>query len=308
MISPSKEYLMIDDYVDENITIKIVESKPIIDFANLVEYYDDNDYSNLDYITIIDNKKNNIVGYFIGTDIENPTVKAFAGVGDLLYVIKEFVCEDSYKNQLFKYLERLARARDCSYIMLEDNKLNSDTFYSYIKDELDAELVDGYYILYVTPYIKGIKEDDKEIRKCYIGEIYEIGKNATSLYMDENYLGYVESDNLQYLYAFDYIVGYDNKEHDYFAYSIGYSIRETNDNNDTYNAYYIKDFFVYTQDEIKVDYAKKILNYVIDTAKFRSCKYLKIKLIDNKLYNLFYKFCKEHLGMIENNGYLIKRL
>ena len=104
MILPSDKYLMIDDYIDDNITIKKIDKKPIISSTNIIEYYDDGEYENLDYVMIIDNKSNIVMGYFIGTDIKNPEVKAFAGINDLLYVIKEFVCDREYIDYLFNFL------------------------------------------------------------------------------------------------------------------------------------------------------------------------------------------------------------
>jgi len=307
MILPSDKYLMIDDYIDDNITIKKVDKKPFISSTNIIEYYDDGEYENLDYVMIIDNKSNIVMGYFIGTDIKNPEVKAFAGINDLLYVIKEFVCDREYIDYLFNFLSKLAIARECIYSIVSVNK-NNYSFYEYSPKNCDKQLVDGYYIYYNYPYIKVVCFDDKEIRKAYIGEEYDIGKGAATLYKDSNYLGYIESEDMKYSYDFDYIVGYDKKINDYFGYLIGCSYRETDDSDNTYNAYYIKDFFIYTDENEKIDHALNIINYVIDISKHRSCKYLKIKITDNKLYYPFYEFCKEHLNMFEDNKYLIKKI
>ena len=311
MILNSTEKLVFDKLVLDGITFTNNGSQeiPLLQDMKYLKYLSKDsieNHHNCDYvIACIDGE---YVGSFIGESILNATIKAYAGIGQPLYSVKALCAkEDGTFKTILKYIENLTRAREQSYIEFNRERKEYEEFYSKLKDCKGVDEIDDYIIDYPGYNLKRVIDGSLEIRKTYSGEEYDLGKGAPlRLEAGETNLGYIESNDLRYSYDMDYLVCYDNAKSDYLCYCIGKSIRVTDSK--TYNCYFIKDFFIYEDSDYKYEIAKKMFDYLTSLCIYRSCKYIKIKTVENSLFSYFYDYCKITLGMQEKDGYLTKKV
>lgn len=263
-------------------------------------------YDNCDYVLAY--IKDEYVGLFIGESIKNPTVKAYAGKDEPLYSLRMLCAKDDETlKTILKYIEKLARARGEGYIDFNIEDKEYEEFYNFMRNYEHATELDNYIFSSAGSGLKGIKDGSLEIRPTYMGEEYDIGKGAPlDMEEGETNLAYIENKNMRYTYSMDYLVIYDNDKREHSAYLIGEIVRVTDTK--TYNCYFIKDFFIYDESDTKYEIADKLFNYLVDLCTYRSCKYIKIKVVENNFYSYFYQYCKTNLNMEEKEGYLIKKV
>lgn len=304
----TKEKLNIGTLVIDGITL--VESKsffnekidPFFRYAS-----NDNDYETCDFICAY--YENELVGAYVGESKKNDKVKPYASEKEELYFIKKVY----YKSKkvfeaLLKYMCALARARGNAFILFNNEQKEYEEFYSLLRKIKGINEVDDYLFMYA--YFINIEkeiEGSLEIRRAYIGEEYDLDKDA-SLMMeeDETNLAYLEDSHLKYTLGMSYLVIYDNRKQCHLGYLIAENIRVKDD--EVYNCSFIKNFFIYEEGAYKEELADKLFKYLLKLSKYCSCKYLKVKINEDKRYSYFYDYCKIRLKMIEKEGYLIKKI
>ena len=314
MILNSEEKLVLDELVIDGIKFIPVNTKGFsrpesMNYLRYISKDNTDNYENCDYVMAFIGEE--YVGSFIGESIKNPVVKAYAGKDEPLYLVRVLCArDDETLTVILKYIEKLARARGEGYIDFNNENKEYEEFYAFLRNYEHATEIDNYIFDYAGYRLKGIVDGSLEIRPTYIGEEYDIGKGAPlDMEEGETNLGYMESEKIDYSYGLDYLVIYDNDKKAYEAhraYLIGETIRVTDTK--TYNCYFIKDFFMYEDSNLKYELADKLFNYLINLCEYRSCKYIKIKIVDNKFYSYFYDYCKNNLKMEEKEGYLVKEI
>ena len=314
MILNSKEKLVLDELEIDGVkfiptTIKVISKPEAMNYLRYISKDNTDNYDNCDYVMAFIGEE--YVGSFIGESILNPIVKAYAGENEPLYSLRILCAKDDETLKIIlKYIEKLARARQEGYIDFNNENKGYEEFYEFLRNYEKATELDNYIFVYAGYRLKGIVDGSLEIRPTYMGEEYDIGKEAPLDMEDgETNLGYIESNNLRYTYSMDYLVIYDKSKKAYEAhraYLIGEGMRVTD--TETYNCFFIKDIFIYEDSELKYELADKLFDFLIKQCEYSYCKYIKIKIVDNKHFSYFYDYCKNNLGMIEKEGYLIKKI
>lgn len=309
MILNSTEELVYEPIEIDGITYKFEDVSKIKDIdksaLKYVSSVEIKDISNCDYVVAY--KDDKICAYFVAESVITKSVKAYMPAGETICSLKMVYYEDldALKGLVF-YMEKVTRARGISIVELDSDNSKYSEFYSSLIKELKYYELDNFIFRYVGFTLEERKVDHLEIRHAYPGEEYDIGKESKWFEEGETNLGYLESEDLKYTYAFDYIVGYDNSAKDYFGYLIGDTIRVTDSK--TYNCYFVYDFYIYADDDGKYQSANILFDYIIDLCKFRTVEYIRVKIVDNKFYNPFYDYCKNYLNMYEEDGYLVKKI
>lgn len=285
-------------------TIEFIQNESL-NYLRYISRGNTDNYDNCDYVVAYINDE--CVGSFIGESINSLDVKEYAAKDDLLYSLRVLCAKDEMVLvTLLNYIKKLARARENRYIEINNEDKKYEKFYSLLVSDNGFKETINYIYGYVGWNLKKVVDKTLEIRHASVGEEYEAGGDATIMEDDEKCLGYVECDDLDYTYDMDYILGYDNFIKGYVGYLIGESIKIADLK--AYNCYFIKDFFIYDESEVKYDIADKLFKFLLDLCEYRSCKYLKIKINDDKRYYDFYDYCKKYIGMEEQEGYLVKEL
>ena len=307
----SEEKLILDELVIDGIEFIPENTSAIYDpqegcYLRYISKDNSDNYENCDYVVAYINGE--YVGSFIGESILNPIIKAYAGKDQPLYSLRVLAARDEETIKvILKYIEKLARARGDGYIDFNNENKEYEEFYAFLRNYEHASEIDNYIFNYVGYGLKGIVDGPLEIRPTYMGEEHDIGKGAPlDMEEGETNLGYVEDANLRYTYSMDYLVIYDTSKRAHRAYLIGEGIRVTD--TETYNCFFIKDFFVYEESDLKYELTDKLFAYLIKRCEHCYCKYIKVKIVDNKYFSYFYEYCKKYLKMEEKEGYLIKKV
>lgn len=249
-----------------------------------------------------------ILGGIVCKIIQNPEVKPYADINEPILSI----CLIAYNSKktfdaIINSIEIYARAQGIRIIEFEANNSKFQSFYNKLAKYKNVKKVGKYFILLPKYQISSQNYGNLQIRHAEIGEEYDIGVGSPKeIQDDETFFGYLESDNMKYSLALNYIVAYDNLQCLHKGYAVGYLTRVSDYK--TYNCFFLKDFFVDTESDEKYDYTNKLFKFLIDFCKFHLAEYIKIKINPNKHYSLFYNYCKNTLGFVEKEGYLIKNL
>lgn len=273
--------------------------------------FEDNrwDFDKYESYYIWDTKKDIYEGGFVCQLVKNTENIPYANKGDEVLIVKAFAYTDQrIFDATLKGLDIVSKAMFKNAIFNTDDKKYAD-FYDKLLQTPYGEQVGNCIVMKHIPFEKEYTYGNFKIRYTEFGEEHEIDI-ATPRYIEdgETYLGYIISDDLRFLRGgcCDFIVAHNNKTHTYMGYSIGEIVKVTD--HQTYNCYFIKEFFVDTEDESKYDFADKIFELINDSCKYCYVKYIKIKINDNEHYSYFYDYCKDKLNFIKKEGYLIKEI
>lgn len=309
MIFNSEENLVFEPIEIDGVTYKFEELENIKNIdktgLNYLSKESIEDLSKCDYVVAY--KDNKVYAFYVLENTKSKVVKPYMPIGEDISNLKMlyYSCDEALQKIIF-YMEKINRARSKGIIEInkEDDKYLE--FYARLVNGFNYHELDNCIFTYVGFCLKERVLDNLEIRHAYPGEEYDVGNDARWLEDGDTNLGYLDEEVTCRSYAFDYIVGYDNDIKSYFGYLIGDSMRVTDTR--TYKCYFVYDFFIYDESDIKYDRANKLFEYLIDLCKYRTVEYIRIKKLENKFYNPFYEYCKKYLNMYEEDGYLVKKI
>lgn len=270
------------------------------------DYFNEHGYDYFDTEIFKALKGGEYKGGFVYKTIQNPEVKPYANKGDNILRI----CEVVYQNKkildaIISGIEIYARAQGIRIAEFNAENPKYKSFYNKLEKYKNIKKVGNYFILQPQYQIAPQIHRNLQTRHAEIGEEYDIGVGSPKDILDgETYLGYIESENMKYPLGLNYFVAYDTQKCLHKGYAVGSLTRVTDYK--TYNCYFIKEFFVDTQEDEKYNLANKLFNFITEFCKFHLAEFIKIKIIPNKHYLPFYDYCKHTLGFVEKEGYLEK--
>lgn len=258
---------------------------------------------------IWDTKQDIYVGGFVCQLVENSENIPYANKGDKLLVVKAFAYTDQrIFDATIKGLDIVSRAMFKYAIFNTDDNAYAE-FYDKLIQTSYGEQVGNCIVMKHIPFEKEYNLSDFEIRYAEFGEEHEIDISTPQYIEDgETYLGYIAPNDIRFAHngCCDYIVAHSKATHTYMGYSIGEITKVTD--YQPYNCYFIKEFFIETENENKYNFADKFFELINDVCKYCFVKYIKIKINENIHYSYFYNYCKNKLNFIEKEDYLIKEI